>query len=228
MTSQPNDDQRPEQERPTDPRTWGAPRPARKWTRGRIVGTSAVAVAIVGGSVAAVQIGAGAAAADGQTGPGGRGPARAMGVDGAMTDLMGALHGDFVVPDGQGGYRTHRMQTGQVTAINDTSVTTASTDGYTQSYTIDAETAVSGDRPAVGSTVTVVAEVEGDLARALRLGEPQSSRGQRPQGAGDDPEGPGQGGTTGQDGERGGPGQGAPGREPGQNGPQQGGPLSGA
>src|SRR3981081_2904206 len=47
-----------------------------------------------------------------------------------------SLHGEFVVPDGAGGYTTVLTQTGTVTAISPTSITVRSEDGFSQTYVI--------------------------------------------------------------------------------------------
>ena len=52
-----------------------------------------------------------------------------------------SLHGEFVVPDGAGGYNTVLTQTGTVTAISPTSITVRSEDGFSQTYVIPARLA---------------------------------------------------------------------------------------
>ncbi len=47
-----------------------------------------------------------------------------------------ALHGEFVVADGVGGYSTMLAQTGTVTQVSPTSITVRSADEFTQSYVI--------------------------------------------------------------------------------------------
>src|SRR5258708_39143362 len=66
--------------------------------------------------------------AGGQHGAGGGGGPAAVGPT--------SLHGEFVVPDGAGGYTTELTQTGSVTAISPTSITIRSEDGYSQTYVI--------------------------------------------------------------------------------------------
>jgi hypothetical protein len=79
-----------------------------------------------------------------------------------------ALHGEYVVSDGDGGYATELMQTGEVTAISATSVTATSDDGYTKTYTIDADIVLGNesDDVATDGEVTIVASVSGDIATA--------------------------------------------------------------
>ena len=55
----------------------------------------------------------------------------------------GAIHGEFVVPDGDGdGYRTAVVQRGTVTAVNESSLTVESEDGFTETYAVDDNTLV--------------------------------------------------------------------------------------
>ena len=90
-------------------------------------------------------------------------------------------------PNGGGdvfGSVTHgELQTGTVTAISGTSVTAESTDGYSKTYVIDADTvfAATGGAPgaaagtaadiAEGDTITVVATTSGDTATAVQISE---------------------------------------------------------
>ncbi len=94
---------------------------------------------------------------DGRPGPGrhhGRG-GPGMGGPG-----MG-IHGTFVVPDGDGGYRTVHTQGGEVTAVSSTSLTVRSEDGYSQTYVVTADTVVNAQRDGIGSIET------GDDVRVL-------------------------------------------------------------
>ncbi len=50
------------------------------------------------------------------------------------------LHGEFVVPDANGGYTTMLTQTGTVTAVSAASITVRSDDGYTQTYVVPPST----------------------------------------------------------------------------------------
>ncbi|AIJ21820.1 hypothetical protein [Amycolatopsis methanolica] len=105
------------------------------------------------------------------------GPGGGMGMPGggSSSAMVNALHGEYVVADGNGGYTTVLMQIGTVTEVSATSLTAKSDDGYTRTYTIDSDTAV-GDNAdlssiATGDTVTVVASVSGDTATADTLTE---------------------------------------------------------
>ena len=97
--------------------------------------------------------------------PGGEGQGRGT-FGGGAGALANALHGDFVVSDGKGGYQTQRLQTGKVTAVSGTALTASSTDGYSQTYVIASSTAVDNGDDAIGDvktgdTVTIVATVSG-------------------------------------------------------------------
>lgn len=110
-------------------------------------------------------------AAGGQTGPpdgGGQGGGPGM--------LSNALHGEYVVSDTDGDYTTQLMQNGEVTAISATSVTAKSDDGYTHTYTIDADTVTGNDSSDLsgietGDEVTIVASVSGDTDTADSVSE---------------------------------------------------------
>jgi hypothetical protein len=67
-----------------------------------------------------------------------------------------SLHGEFVVPDGAGGYTTELTQTGTLTAVSPTSITVRSEDGYSQTY--------------------VITERTGQRGRAVRRGQPGRPR----------------------------------------------------
>src|SRR6476469_560721 len=117
----------------TERQVWGAPQPEpRRW--GWRESAAAVAVAAV---IAALGGAAIYAATEGtshpfgvshqapgppggmQAGPGGR--QGAAGRPGQEEIAPPTLHGEFVVADGKGGYRTELTQTGTVTAISPTS-----------------------------------------------------------------------------------------------------------
>ncbi|WP_436497916.1 hypothetical protein [Actinokineospora sp. HUAS TT18] len=150
----------------TEPSTWGGPAPERtqpRWSWKKTVAATAVALGVAGAGGFAVYAAGGASAATSadRGGPGGPGMG---GPNGGGRGLMGALHGEFVVSDGNGGYTTKLTQTGEVTEVSDSAITAKSVDGYTKTYTIDADTV----RAAVeaGDTVTVIATPSGDSATA--------------------------------------------------------------
>ncbi|WP_424186137.1 hypothetical protein ACOBQX_30365 [Actinokineospora sp. G85] len=154
QTGQPADPQ------PTaDTATWGAPTPDQRahprWSWKKTAAATAVAIGVATAGGFAVYTASGATAEDSRRGGMIRNPA---------SNIMGALHGEFVTPDDNGGYKTMLMQTGEVTAITDTSITTKSTDGYTKTYTINAETVKS--TITTGDKVTVLATPSGDQPTA--------------------------------------------------------------
>ena len=146
---------------------WGSPQPEpnRKWSARKTAAAAAIAVGIAAaGGVTIYAMGGETPASQGPGGMGGRGP-MIMGPGGAMAvgPMRDALHGEFVVADGKGGYKTERTQTGSVTDISPTSITAKSVDGYTQVYTIDASTVVNGgaakiDSVKTGASVTITAD----------------------------------------------------------------------
>ena len=118
----------------------------------------------------------------GERGPGGpmgeRGPGGAMGERGPGMGERGpggpmgdVLHGEAVVEQPDGTLVTVRMQEGEATAVSATSITLVSTDGFTATYVITADTDQERDRtegsPAqVGDTVHVRATVDGSAVTA--------------------------------------------------------------
>ena len=68
-----------------------------------------------------------------------------------MMGGRGAIHGEFVVPDGDGdGYRTAVVQRGTVTAVDGSSVTVRSEDGFSETYTVDDNTLVNAGNDGIG------------------------------------------------------------------------------
>ena len=104
----------------------------------------------------------------------GRGPRGGMGgMGGGMggPGMRGAVHGQFVVPDGTG-WRTVAMQRGVVTAVSSTSLTVKSKDGYTKTYVLTAKTLVNAGRDGIATVkkdqeVAVVATVKGHTSTAV-------------------------------------------------------------
>ncbi|MEV7093700.1 hypothetical protein AB0M80_12775 [Amycolatopsis sp. NPDC051045] len=168
---------------PTTPPTggnWGDPAPAapkKGWSGKKTAIAAGIAVVIAAGGGAAIWAGTSSAdnSAQGPGGPGG-GQFRGQGMPGGgfgggVAALREALHGDFVVANGSGGYTTERLQTGDVTELSATSVTLTSKDGYKQTYTINSSTQKTGDVKTGDTNVTVVAKVEGQAATATSLGQ---------------------------------------------------------
>ncbi|HET6706442.1 hypothetical protein [Amycolatopsis sp.] len=154
----------------TPDQTWGAtPTPAPKpaWSPGRKIAAGAVAAVIVAGGGAAVWAASSSAATDTQAAPGGMpgGPGGGLG---------SALHGEYVASDGNGGYVTKIMQTGEVTELSATSLTAKSDDGFSKTYTI---TPAQATGLATGDTVTVVATESGSTATATSVTDGESAPG---------------------------------------------------
>ncbi|MEU0789601.1 hypothetical protein ABZ342_06010 [Amycolatopsis sp. NPDC005961] len=179
------------------PANWGDPAPAapkKGWSGKKTAIAAGIAVVIAAGGGAAIWAGTSSADNAAQQGPGGFGGRGAgqfpgqggpgggfgNGFGGGMAALREALHGDFVVSNGNGGYTTERLQTGDVTELSATSVTLTSKDGYKQTYTLDGSTQKTGDVKQGDQNVTVVAKVDGQTATATSLG--QALQGQRPGG----------------------------------------------
>ncbi|MCR3753186.1 hypothetical protein [Lentzea californiensis] len=149
---------------------WGAaPQPAAEpaarpaWTAKKTVAAVAIAVAIAGAGGVAIHAAGGT---NQQTGAGGMG--------GAPPDGQGGMRGGFGLGTGT---TTHgEFQTGEVTAISDSSVEVKSTDGYTKTYVVDADTVAEGVEK--GDTVTVIATTEDGKFVASSVVEP-GQRGQR-------------------------------------------------
>jgi hypothetical protein len=79
---------------------------------------------------------------------------------GAPFDMRRALHGEVVVATDDGGTETLLIHRGEVTAVSSSSITVTSTDGFTRSYAVNADTKVGGIRSRIGSVAvgdTVVA-----------------------------------------------------------------------
>jgi hypothetical protein len=161
---------------------WGGrqPEPRKNWSGKKTAAVVAIAVGLAAAGGFAVYAATGSAgAATSQPGMGGMGGPGGGGMRGG--GVMDALHGEFTISDGNGGYKTAVMQTGEVTAISDTSLTTKSADGYTKIYTIDADTLFGNGSSSdiqSGDTITVGATPEGDSATADSVSE----RGQGQQG----------------------------------------------
>ncbi|MFG1943989.1 hypothetical protein [Nonomuraea sp. NPDC048826] len=84
------------------------------------------------------------------------------------------IHGEFVVPDGEGKYVTIATQYGEVTAVDQDSVTVKSEDGYTREYAVNADTRINRgdaglDTVKAGQKVSVRATVEGGTATAVAI-----------------------------------------------------------
>ncbi|MEV4703831.1 hypothetical protein [Actinoplanes sp. NPDC049316] len=201
----------------------GAPR---RGARGKLVLAGAVAAAVVAtAGVTAAVVGSGgegggttSAAAGGSSGdqgsrdpqdggrglPGGGDRGQFGRGGGGGPGMAAALHGTYVVPDGNGGYVTQETQTGTVSAVSSTSITVKSADGYSRTYVVGGSTTVDNGADQIsdvqsGHTVRVVATRSGDTATATAVidsdlaGAQQRDGGGLSQGGPDDGAAPDQG-----------------------------------
>jgi hypothetical protein len=168
---------------------WGAPPPPpRRWglrETAAAVGVASVIAALGGAAIYAATEGSSHsfASAHQAPGPGGGMPGGPGGPGGQHGAIGGpgpaavgstSLHGEFVVPDGSGGYSTVLTQTGTVTAISSTSVTVRSEDGYSQTYVIP-NTAGNATPPfAVDDHVDIRATRNGQTATVTNIGNPRN------------------------------------------------------
>lgn len=148
---------------------WGAQQqPKPKRSAKKLAIAVAVALGIAGAGAGVVYAASGSTSSSTEQGPGGQGgmgggPGGQSG--GGPGGLMSeALHGEYVVSDGNGNYTTEILQNGEVTAVSDTSITAKSEDGYTKTYTIDSDTTSDLSSIATGDDVTITATVSGDTA----------------------------------------------------------------
>ncbi|MDP4503282.1 hypothetical protein [Nonomuraea turcica] len=86
------------------------------------------------------------------------------------------LHGEYVVKDGTGAYVTVASQYGDVTAVDQDSITVKSEDGYTKEYVVNADTRINRgsegvDAVTTGEKVMVTAKVDGGTATAVAIHE---------------------------------------------------------
>jgi hypothetical protein len=88
----------------------------------------------------------------------------------------GAVHGEFVIKDADGGFRTVLSQRGEATEVSDDEITVRSEDGFTTTYAVTDETLVNATRGGIadiekGEDVNVVATKVGNKATAIRIGD---------------------------------------------------------
>jgi hypothetical protein len=91
-----------------------------------------------------------------------------------MLGPMGAVHGQFTVPNGNNGYETIATQVGTVQSVSSGSVTVKSADGYSQDYVVNSSTVVNADYEGIlsvktGDTVVVEATVSGNTYTAQQV-----------------------------------------------------------
>ena len=91
-----------------------------------------------------------------------------------LLGMAGAIHGELVVPDGNGGFQTVVVQRGTASKVGSDSITVKSDDGYTQTYDVPADTGVGALREGLGSiksgaNVVVLAEKKGGSLTATHV-----------------------------------------------------------
>lgn len=96
----------------------------------------------------------------------------------------GGIHGEFVVPGRQEGqWVTVATQVGEVTAVDQNSVTVKSADGYVRRYVVNSDTRINSREGIgavkVGHRVAVSATVEGGTATARTILDSDLRRGER-------------------------------------------------
>ena len=150
----------------------------------RVVAIATIAGILLAGGigVAVAQTGGSSTTTPSTTVPGARpgGPGKPGGPGGhfkggpGIGGPRGAIHGEFVTPDGNGGYRTVAVQTGEVTAVSSDSITVKSADNYSKTYSVDENTVVNSGRDGIGNVknghqVSVDAVVTGGKAAARNI-----------------------------------------------------------
>ena len=137
-----------------------------------LVGGIGVAVAQTGGSSTTTP--SPSASVPGPRGPHGPGGRFKGGPGPGFGGPRGAIHGEFVAPDGSGGFRTMAMQVGDVTSVSSDSITVKSADNYSRTYSVDENTVVNSGRDGIGNVkngdkVSVNAVVNGGKAAARNI-----------------------------------------------------------
>jgi hypothetical protein len=98
-----------------------------------------------------------------------------------LLGMAGAIHGELVVPDGNGGYRTVVVQRGTASKVGSDTITVTSDDGFSQTYDVPADTGVGALREGLGSitsgaSVVVMAEKKGSTLTATHVMDLDSVR----------------------------------------------------
>ena len=105
-------------------------------------------------------------------GPGGHGPGdHGPGGPGGHGPMGDVLHGQLVVEQPDGTVVTEQVQEGEVTAVSATSISVKSTDGFTATYVINADTRLERDHAdgtaaQVGDTAHIRGTVDGGTVTA--------------------------------------------------------------
>jgi hypothetical protein len=129
---------------------------AAAWVAAGALGATAVTgIAVAAGTPSPVQAESPVATASAPGGPGGAAPARTGRRAGALRNV---LHGRLTVRTATG-TATVDLQRGTITAASATSVTVASSDGFTATYAIGSSTTVRRDRRTVPATSLAVGDV---------------------------------------------------------------------
>lgn len=149
----------------TEP-VWGAPSEApAHWSRNKTVAAVGIAVVLAASGAAVIYAADSGRSGPGFGGPGGGGPGGWPG-GGGNTD---SLHGESVLSDGHGGFKTELTQTGTVTEISDTKITARSEDGFTQTYLITADTRRGRAPLEAGSTASIKATTSDGTTTATSI-----------------------------------------------------------
>jgi hypothetical protein len=141
---------------PGPPPPVGSAEPGRKKRNPKVaIAGALVAVAFArGGITAGFMAATGRGNGNSVTGaPGGAGFGGGRGGGLGGGSAMAALHGTYVVSDGNGGYSTELTQTGTVSAVSSSAITVKSEDGYSKTYAITSSTSVDNGSDQIGSVV---------------------------------------------------------------------------
>jgi hypothetical protein len=141
---------------PGPPPPVGSAEPGRKKRNPKVaIAGALVAVAIAsGGITAGIMAATGRGNGNSVTGaPSGAGFGGGRGGGFGGGSAMAALHGTYVVSDGNGGYSTELTQTGTVSAVSSSAITVKSEDGYSKTYAITSSTSVDNGSDQIGSVV---------------------------------------------------------------------------
>jgi hypothetical protein len=163
----------------TEEPVWGTPSDApAHWSTNKTLAAVGIAAALAAGGAAVIHAAGGGSeqAGPGFGGPPGGGPGFGPGGFGAggpgsggQGTVADALHGEFVVADGHGGFTTELTQVGEVTDISDTAITARSDDGFTHSYLITTDTRQGRSPVHAGehATIRAVSRDGSDTATAI-------------------------------------------------------------
>lgn len=134
------------------------PGPRQAWRRLLVVGAAALAL----GGLVGARLAGGQPAERADERPTGRGVGAAAAGAGEAASVTDVLHGRFVLPDPDGGFRVVLLQRGRVVRIDPGEVTVRSADGVERVFTITETTTVTGAHGrksfARGDEVSVTAE----------------------------------------------------------------------